>query len=536
MILLSITVPADEEQIFIRLTQVGFLPYDLKTAVVFSNIPVSDILFYIKGTEDYKEVYNGRIIQSRLTAENFKYTYILDFSPFNLPGGYVIEVDNQRSYPFVISENVFNNVTDSLMLFFRVQRCGPTNPYLHLPCHLSDASVVRGEEDSSAADLTGGWHDAGDYIKFLSTTAFTTYMLIFSYEFDKEKFGFDNDHNDVPDILEEAKIGLDWLLRAHFKKGKLITQVQDLRDHTPFWRMPEDDSLRYDRPAFTSFGKNHIGIFTAALALGARVWKERFLAEEFAGNCLQAAEDMYSVRIEAPDLGENLTAAYRDKEFNGKLALGAVELYLTTGEEKYLTEADEYAADLQPDFWWGWGNINSLAFYRLAAYDPGYKDRMYEGLNHFNLVKDSSVFNEGTAYSWGTTNALLGAALQAILYKRLTPGNNFDSLTVYQRDYVLGRNRWGICFISRTGSDYPVNIHSQLFYLNGGNLPGALVAGPAPLELVKNYSININDKKFDLFNTHSVIYCDDRDNYITNEPTIVSNATALFVFGNYSKR
>lgn len=518
------------------MSQVGFLPEDTKTAVVFSNTPVSDILFYIRGTEYFDEVYNGRIVQSQLTAENFKYAYILDFSSFKISGSYVVEVDNQRSYPFTISENVFNNLTDSLMLFFKAQRCGPTNPNLHLPCHLSDATVVRGEDDSSAVDLTGGWHDAGDYIKFLSTTAFTTYMLIFSYEFDKAKFGFDNDHNDVPDILDEAKVGLDWLLRAHYKKGKLITQVQDLRDHTPFWRMPEDDSLRYDRPAFTSFGKNHIGIFTAALALGARIWEEKFLDREFSDKCLQAAEDMYSVRDASSDLGENLSAAYRDKEYKGKLALGAVELYLTTGEEKYLTEAGEYAANLQPDFWWSWGDINTLAFYRLADYDPDFKDRLSEGLIHFNLKKDSSVFNEATAYSWGTTNALLGVALQSILYRRLTAAKDFDSLAVYQRDYVLGRNRWGICFISKTGSVYPLNIHSQLYFLNGGYLPGAVVAGPAPSDLIKSYNINIEDKKFGPFNSQSVVYCDDRNNYITNEPTIVSNATALFVFGNYSRR
>jgi len=71
-------------------------------------------------------------------------------------------------------------------------------------------------------------------------------------------------------------VGLDWLLRANYRTGKLVTQVQDLRDHTAFWRMPENDSLRYDRPSFTSFGKNHIGIFTAVMALGARVWKKYF--------------------------------------------------------------------------------------------------------------------------------------------------------------------------------------------------------------------------------------------------------------------
>jgi len=71
----------------------------------------------------------------------------------------------------------------------------------------------------------------------------------------------------------------------------------------------------------------------------------------------------------------------------------------------------------------------------------------------------------------------LGVSLQAILYKKLALKDDFDSLAVYQRDFVLGRNPWGLTFINKIGTEYPRNIHSQIFYLNGGNLPGAMVAG-----------------------------------------------------------
>ncbi|MBK6912731.1 MAG: glycoside hydrolase family 9 protein [Ignavibacteriales bacterium] len=146
-------------------------------------------------------------------------------------------------------------MVDSLMLFLKVQRCGPTNPFLHQPCHLSDVSAVIGDSTVVSIDVTGGWHDAGDYIKFFSTAAYTTYMLLFAYEFDEEKFNFDNNGNSVPDILEEARIGLDWLLRCNYAPGKIITQVQDLDDHKLIWRMPEDDSLMFDRPGFYGIGK-----------------------------------------------------------------------------------------------------------------------------------------------------------------------------------------------------------------------------------------------------------------------------------------
>ncbi len=138
-------------------------------------------------------------------------------------------------------------------------------------------------------------------------------------------------------------------------------------------------------------------------------------------------------------------------------------------------------------------------------------------------------------YTWGTTNSLLGASLQAILYKKLASGNTFDTLMINQRDYILGRNPWQISFIYNIGKNYPKHLHSQIAYFHNGYLPGALTAGPAPEKIIKKNKINISNHFFDKFNTDDVKYNDDRMDFITNEPTIVGNATAVFVFGYFSK-
>jgi endoglucanase len=416
-------------------------------------------------------------------------------------------------------------------LFFKVQRCGPTNPILHKPCHLSDATKRIGDEDSSTVDLTGGWHDAGDYIKFLKTTAYATYMMIFSYEFDKAKFGFDIDHNDVPDILEEAKVGLDWLLRCNFQKDKLASQVQDERDHQVGFRLPENDTLQFDRPAFVSMGKNTIGIYVAALAIAARIWKEKFYDDEFANKCLYAAQDIYSLKDQVPDIDTLYSKVYLEKSFEGKLALGAIELFNTTGKEKYLSDAVKYGEKANSDFWWSYGDINSLAHFRIAQYKPEFSKFIFNNLNKAKLKSDSSSFREGLNYTWGTTNSFLGVALQSILYKKLTGSNEFDSLETFQRDYVLGRNPYGLCFIYNIGSNFPKNLHSQIAYFHNGYLPGALSAGPAPMDIIKLYPIKRTNFSYDDFSTDKIKYYDDYQDFITNEPTIVGNATALFVFG-----
>jgi endoglucanase len=113
----------------------------------------------------------------------------------------------------------------------------------------------------------------------------------------------------------------------------------------------------------------------------------------------------------------------------------------------------------------------------------------------------------------------------------LTGSNEFDSLKTFQIDYVLGKNPFGVCFIYNIGSNFPKNLHSQVAFFHKGYLPGALSAGPAPLKIIKLYNINRTNFIYNNFCTDSIKYYDDVQDFITNEPTIVGNSTALFVFG-----
>lgn len=516
--------------IFIRTNQIGFFPDDLKTAVVLSKINLKDRPFYIFDNNSSEIKFEGSVIDSPSVYGNYNFCYEIDFSKLNSTGTYKIKLEDNESYPFQIGNSIFNNVRDSLSLFFKAQRCGPTNPILHRPCHLSDAAKIIGYKDSTSWDLTGGWHDAGDYVKFLKTAAYTTYMLLFSYEFDPQKFGYDLDKNDVPDILEEAKVGLDWLLRCNVDNQALVSQVQNESDHKIGWRLPENDSLQFDRPAFVSIGKNTIGIYSAALALASRIWKDKFYDEDFAANCLITAKKFYSLRNDVRDIDTTFSNHYPEKDFNGKLALASVELFNSTKSEKYLSEAFEYGNNAGSDFWWSVGDINSLAHYKIALHNPNFAKYIYQNLKNSKKTSDESFLREGLEYSWGTTNSFLGVSLQAVLYKKLTGSNEFDSLNIYQRDYILGRNPWGVSFIYNIGTAFSKNLHSQVAFFNNGYLPGAITAGPAPSNLLDKYKIQRlnNDNEF---NSADIKYFDDRMDYITNEPTIVGNATALFVFG-----
>ena len=525
-------------ELYIRLSQVGFLPSDIKSGIVLTNENFENEKFFVVDQQQ-NVAFTGTLGQNTGPYGKFKNSYVFEFSQFRQFGTFYINLKDNVSYKFRISSKVFNPVVDSLMQFFRVQRSGYTEPYLHGTSHIADAtSLIDGEKRiAESFDVTGGWYDAGDYIKFFNTTAYATYTLLFSYEFAPNKFSFDNNKNNVPDVLEEAKVGLDWLLRAQYKGEKFVTQVQDMRDHDVGWRLPEDDPLTFDRPAYLGIGKNLIGIFTAAMSLASRIWTEKFHYAEFADQCLTAAENYYSIRNEVPNVDSSGSGFYIDKLYAGKLALGAAEMYLTTNQQKYLDDAVEYADIDGSEVWWSWGNIAAYAHYRLAKIYPRFADYLVVNLESFDKNKDGKVFNEGAAYTWGTNNLLLGITLQNILYYDLKRDHKYDRVAIDQRDYILGRNPWGVCFISGIGTDYTRNFHNQIAHFNNGYLPGGFAAGPIGKEYLDSSQIPYEDgDRFEKFQTEEAVYRDDRMDYVTNEPTITANATAVFVMGNFSNR
>ncbi len=528
----SVNMMVDSD-IYFRINQVGFLPNDYKSAIILANTNLDGTKAELRNTRTNKSVYSTIIISNLGQYGNFKFTYSIDFSSITEPGEYILEAGSRQSSPFSISLNANNGLAESLLEFFQVQRCGYTEPKEHNVCHIADAtSLIDGKRVIfQKIDLTGGWHDAGDYVKFLNTTAYATYILLFSYEFDPSKFSFDKNTNGIPDLLEEAKIGLDWMHRAAYN-DKFITQVQDLRDHDVGWRMPEDDPLAYDRPAFVGIGKNLIGIYSATMALASRIWREKMKYPEYADKCLNAAEKFYSIRNRVPNVDRSGTGMYIDNVFEGKMALGAIELYLTTNKTSYLNEAKVFADSAGSDYWWSWGNINSIAHYKIAKFDDKHKSFIKNNLAHFTTNMHNNLFGLGTALSWGTNHTILGIAFQNILWKRLTNDNSFDMLATIQKDYLLGRNPWGISFIYGYGNNYTKNFHHQISFLKG-KLPGGFAAGPATKEFIKSYKIPYdNTDAYAKFQTNEIYYRDDRMDYITNEPTITANATAIFVFGN----
>lgn len=518
----------------IRVNQVGYKPNSSKTAIILSKEALKSSKFELIDSVSGKVVYKNNFIITKWSYAKFPFSYKIDFSEVKEDGIYYLEIEDLISPSFRISENVYKSIVPNLISFYKVQRCGYTNPHLHEICHKADAAyLMDGQERiDTLLDLTGGWHDAGDYVKFLSTTAYTTYSLLLAYELGREVYNFDLDSNKVPDILEEAKVGLDWLLRCNYNDEQFITQVQDLRDHTVGWRLPENDTLEFDRPAILGIGKNSIGIYSATMSLASRIWRERFSAHKFADKCLTSAENFYSIHKFVPDIDSSTTGVYQDNTYYGKLALAAIELYETTKRNDLLEAAKSYADSAGPDYWWSYGEISDYAFFRLAKYDDKYSSFIETSLKHFQKRASKNLFDESIDFYWGSNNTILGVALKNILWKRLTGSAKYDTLASNHVGYILGRNPWGISFISQTGTNYSENFHHQISKILNIPLPGGFAAGPVKKDIIGQYNIKYNEPdKYKDFQTEEAYYRDNYIDYVTNEPTIIANATGIFVFG-----
>src|SRR5688500_8132036 len=123
----------------------------------------------------------------------------------------------------------------------RQQRCG-YNPWLDAVCHSLDGRTAYGPLPAGTyLNASGGWHDAGDLLKYLLTSSNSTAQLLLAYEITRPSMRphvFQDRFNSwgqprangIPDLLDEARWGLDWLLRLHPSPDQLYHQVADDRD------------------------------------------------------------------------------------------------------------------------------------------------------------------------------------------------------------------------------------------------------------------------------------------------------------------
>jgi len=518
-------------QMIIAVNQVGYLPNDSKIAVISCAEPAGNDLFTVE-REDGSPAFRGRLSADFGAYLAFAHNYRADFSAVREKGRYRIVLELASSPSFEINDDVYSSLPDSLLRFFVVQRCGPTSPQLHRECHLYDVTGVmsRMGRTKEKLDLTGGWHDAGDYIKFTITTSYAAYLLLLTAESFPRLSG---------PLLSEARIGLDWLMKMHPKPGRLLTQVQDISDHSVGWRLPEDDPLAKGRIACEYPSRAQAASFAAAMAIGSRLYRSSG-DSTYAEVCLQHAKDAYLLAA-----GSRLSAAdcpadshYCDLESRDNIALAAAELFAATGEKAYLDSATTLLKELGAGGWVSWGDLEGFACRRLSPYWPTGLELLHATLERFNsTAAKNPYFYPSVEYPWGTLSLQTGIAVLALLYCQLTGDENYLQLATRQRDFLLGANPYSISMMSGVGGDWPRRMHHQTAIIKGVQLPGAVAGGLTSRKLFEKSGIQLETPdRFAALQSAETVFHDDRNDYLTNEPTISGNAQALFLISWFSSR
>lgn len=518
---------------YIRLNQVGYLNHDIKRAILGSDQDLTGGKFFIKRLEDDQIVFSDDVGGSKSGISNdtpFRFNYILDFSAVQTAGSYRMELqDGTRSPSFEINNYFYRSIIAKLLYFLRAARCGDTNPALHKPCHLQDATNLN-------LDLTGGWHDAGDFLKFTHQIAYTSYLLLLSYEINKagyNDYDGDSDKNGTADILDEARVGIDYLVKCYPDKDRFVYMVGDFDgDHSQPARMPEDDVLASNRrPAAIKFDRSVLAKYAYSLALASKIFKELPGNESKAQNYLLLAKRAY-------DKAKTIESGKYDQ-----LCLAATELYRATADMNYLAEAKYFDEKTAVAYWGGWSNNANLAHARIAAFYPQSIVKLKESVAHFCAASRKNIFGFSVPYAWGSLYSALSSGSAGLLYGLLSGDDSYSDLPRNIKDYTLGVNPWGVCFISGLGAVYPQNIHNNLAVMlkregraKEATITGAVAEGPYDRkEWEKEWSGRVapQDDIFSEFQTSEFVYHDHVADYATNEPTIYGAAEAVLFFSFY---
>ncbi len=527
----------------------------------------NSLTFTVHNAISGEVVLTGEVQEKNPEDWGMKTALRLNFSKLEDEAGFFIKVGQTTSPSFRINGDVYEGTADFILNYLRQQRCG-YNPFLKDSCHTHDGIIVdHPTKTGEKIDVTGGWHDASDYLQYSTTSINTIYQMMFAYQNFPEIYGDNFEErgekgsNGIPDILDEIKWGLEWMLKMNPAHGEMYNQIADDRDHVGY-RLPVDDKADYGlgeyRPVYFVTGKpqglaKHInqstgvssiaGKFASGFALGSELFEKT--DPDFAAKMKQKALEAWSFALS--DTGYTQTACnvspyfYEENNFADDLELAAAQLFRTTGEQKFLNEAAYWGNQEPVSPWIANGTARHYESYPFVNLGHHFliqnkkKDfeRFYaEGLKLlFERGKDDP-FLHGLPFIWCSNNFLVGAITQARLYAEQTGDNQFEEMEAALRDWLFGCNPWGtamICGLSGV-EDSPMYPHSSYTVLLGGTTPGGLVDGPISAE-INNSLIGITllrEDDYAPFNNGKAVYHDDIGDYSSNEPTMDGTASLSF--------
>ena len=554
-----------EGGVYVRYNFLGYTPSRQKRLVVMSERNLTGREWTFVDTETGNVIQRGRFdnsISGQSAHMPLDFNYVIDFSGITETGTYSFVTEGLVEPVIIpIAENPYSWLVKKPIRWLRVARCGYYDPIDRGVCHLGDSSCVlfhrRGFDNGSwhdagsgkTMDISGGWHDAGDYVKFSLTIGYATYFLLRSYDINPELFDTMRTYSktDLNDLLDEAKWGLDWLMKTMCDKdtNEFVVQVANYEDHNVGYRLPQNDHLDGRRPILSALSPQQMGYTAASLALGANIFQNIPGQEKTAQKYREKAKLIFrratsedAVPMAAYD--DRVNTWYGDQTVNDNLQLAAAELYRLTGDAHYREESIKYQNLARTAGWRAWESVNMPAHLRVMEWYPVAKNDLYADLDGFlaNARRPGNIWGLPIKYVWAGLYSYIAIGANAFEFQLRTGERRYEELGRNMFDYLLGYNNWGICFVAtkdpRLAGRTITNPNSQIYGLQAHLFPeGAISEGPGDRASWEKFKIYFG---FDptveptyKFNTSEGVFFNNRKDFMCMETTIHGVSDGIFM-------
>ena len=536
----------------IKVDQAGYLAGAPKFAMVVSKAASGD--FTVRRAADNKVVFSGKLGAPLDDADSGDRVQAADFTGLVEPGKYYLDVAGVgRSWTFPIGSDVYSRVYYLAMRSYYGQRCGtavdlgPEFPgFKHEACHLEGA--YHASSGKSGAHVSkGGWHDAGDYGRYIVNSGISTGTLLWTWEMFGArirdiKLNLPETGNGVPDILNEVKWNLDWMLSMQDDDGG-VWHKQTSEKFCDFI-MPEKDKfisfvIGTGREPFKSSCAT--GDFAAVMAIAARAYKPYDAA--FAERCLKAARMAWAWLEKYPNVTFDnppgvVTGGYGDRNCGDERLWAAAELWRTSGDDAFqryfLDHYAEFRKMLRPAGPQNWGSVSNMALWTYVL--GGGKNAAANAIRQDSLAAaDQIVARAGSGYRismtssdyiWGSNGELANYGLQLLVADALQKDPRYVRAAWEDLHYLLGRNTFSLSFVTQVGENPFRHPHHRPSGAdnNPEPWPGLLSGGP-------NHSPQDPAMQTKLAKglPPAKMYLDDQGAYAANEVAINWNAPLVFL-------
>lgn len=500
----------------VKVNQVGYLTRGPKRATVVTEATTP--LEWSLQAPGGAVVAAGATTPAGLDPSAGARVHTVDFSSVQSTGsGYTLHVGDQQSFPFAISDDVFQSLRADSLGFFYTNRSGIAidgaiagAEYARPAGHLG-VSPNQGDTDVACLepqtwsdgwtctdrhDVSGGWYDAGDHGKYVVNGGIAVAQLLSAWERAKAAgttasladgtLAVPEHGNGVPDILDEARWELEWMLKMQVPAGDPLAgmawhKVTD-RNWTGLPLMPDQDPQErlLHRPS-TAATLN----LAAVAAQGSRLFAE--FEPSFAARLLTAAETAYEAARTNPVLlapVEDGTGGgtYDDDDVTDEFYWAAAELYLTTGADGYRTAVEtnplHLAMNTDADIFTAggffWGDVAALARMQLARFATDLPDiaqirsSVVDAADKLLADQKAQPFGQPYApkeglYDWGSNSAVLNNQVVIATAFDLTHRPRYADAVIEGYDYLFGRNALAQSYVTGYGTKYSQNQHSRWY-------------------------------------------------------------------------